>query len=86
MAIHDQPRDFIRFIGNHGVVQKMRQRQVGQRALSRDPLGRALGRDAGQCVARAGRRGARQQRPQIREPVLCAADTLNETHAHPLAP
>jgi len=65
VAIHDQSRHFVDFVGDQRLVEKAPQRHIGQDRARRHALGSALGDDAGQSVTRALRAGFRQQILQI---------------------
>ena len=62
--------------GTIGVLQELPERHVGQRHLRGGALLGGRGGDAGQPIARARRRGARQQRPQVVEHVARAVDHM----------
>ena len=69
VRVDDQPRDFVGFIGHDLLVEKMRERQVGQRKLRGYALlGRVRG-DAGEHVSAAQGSGFGQQIAQIGEGV-----------------
>jgi hypothetical protein len=39
MRVDDQPSDLVRLIRDDGLFEKMRERQIGERELRRDPFG-----------------------------------------------
>ena len=53
VGVDDQARDVVVLVGHHRLVEEVRERQVGQRGLRRDPLGGRLGGHPGQEVARS---------------------------------
>ena len=65
MGIDDQAGHFIVFVGNHGLVQELLQRDIGQRNPRRDHLLGAVGRDPGEAVAGAWWRRLGQEITQI---------------------
>ncbi len=67
MAVDDQPRHLVGFIGNQRFLQESLQRQIGQDEARGDPRGVGGGGDPGQLVAGPARRRRRQQRFQIVE-------------------
>ena len=69
MAVDDQAGDLVIFVGDHGLVEELAQRQVGQRHPRRDHLFGAVGGNAGQPIARARRGRLGQQVAQIVEDV-----------------
>ncbi len=72
--VEQQPRHLVGLVGDDRLVEESGERQVGERHLRRHPLACRAGGDAGQDIARAQRRRARQQRPQIGEPPDRAID------------
>ena len=74
VRVDDKARDLVGLVGNDVVVQEGRQRQIGEGILRRDSLFAGLGRDAGQLVAAAQRRGLGQQRLEITESVTANSD------------
>ena len=86
MGVEDQPRDLVGFVRDDGLVEYVAERQIGQRALRRNPLGHVRGGDAGEHVARAQRGRARQQRLQIGEDVSGAAYCVRVGHGSVLLP
>ena len=65
MGVDDEPRHLVGLVGNHLLGEEGRERQVGERELRRHALLAGLGRDAGEQVAAAQRRGLGQQRLEI---------------------
>ena len=53
MAVDDQPGDLVVLVRDDDLVEKGRERHVGERQLRRHPLGGGVGGDPGQPVARA---------------------------------
>ena len=51
MVVDDQPRHLVVLVGDDGLVEESRERQVGERHLRRYPLGSGLRGDSGQPVA-----------------------------------
>ena len=80
VAVDDQPGDFVGFVGNDRLGQDRRQRQVGQRHLRGDPLGRGCRGQARERVAGPERRRPRQQRAQVVEDVACAGEGVCVGH------
>ena len=80
MPVEDEAGDLVRLVGHHRLIEEMPQRQVGQRPLGGDALGRGLGRQPRQHVARAQRRGPGQQDAEIGECVAGAPHRLREAH------
>jgi len=74
VAIDDEPRHLVGLIGDHVLQQESTQRQVGECELRGHALLAGLGRNAGQQVAAAQRRGLGQQRRQIGKRVALSAD------------
>src|SRR5262249_29621608 len=74
VTVDDEPGDLIGLVGNHGLRQEGRERQVGERILGGDPLLAGLRRDARELIAAAQRRGFREQRPQVPERVAARFD------------
>ena len=64
VAVDDQPGDLVGFVRNHRLGEERRERQVGQRHLRRDALGRAMPRRA--------RRARRRSGTASRAPAACA--------------
>ena len=62
MRIENEPRHLVHFVRHHGLVEKARKRQIGQRDACRDALFAAFRRKPGEPIACAIRRGARQKR------------------------
>ncbi len=87
MRLHDQPRDFVFFVGNDLLRKEMGKRQVGQGKLRGDAFLRRLRRQTGQHISAAQGRGPGQQLAQAGEGVAYVAETVSETHAvRPIAP
>ena len=80
VAVDDQPRDLVLFVGNEMLGQERLQRQVGQRIAGRDPLCVGASGKAGEFVAGAVRRGRGEKSPQIREAMARAAEILSISH------
>ena len=74
MAIKDEPGDFIVFVGNDGLMQKLLEWNVGKRHPRRDHLLGALGGDPRKTVTRARRRGLGQE---IAQPVEDVGGAIN---------
>ena len=62
--------------GTTGSARIVTERQISQRHLSGHAFRRTAGGEPGECVARAERRSARQQRPQILEAVTRSTERV----------
>ena len=76
VGVDDQPRHFVRLVGNDLLGKKMRQWQIGKRKLRRDALFGRISREPRQHVAAAQRRGLGQQFAQVRKAVTPIADRM----------
>ena len=81
MRVHDQPRHFVVFVGNHLLRQEVREGKIGEGILRGHALLRRTRRQAGKRVAAAQRRCLGQQFAQIRKAVALIADTVCKSHA-----
>ena len=80
MSVQDKPCDRIVLVRNDRLVQKIRQRDIGQGHLRSHTLPRIGGSGAGQLVARAQRAGPRQERAQVRKGEATGADGVALRH------
>lgn len=74
VAVHDEARDLVGFVGNEGLLEERAERDVGQGHLRGGALDGGSGADTCQPVTRALGCGARQQCPQVVEHVTRAVD------------
>ena len=81
VGINDEARYFVLFVGNEGFVQKVAQGHVGQRHLGGHALLVGGGSYPGQHIARAQRRGPRQQRGQVGKSVGALANGVLVSHS-----
>jgi len=65
MPVDDETRHLVGLVGDHLLVQKCRQRQIGKRVVGGDPFLAALGRNPGELIAAALRRGLAEQRLEL---------------------
>ena len=86
MRIENEPRHLVGLVRDHGLVEKTRQRQIGQRHARRDALFAATRGEPGEPVARAIRRGARKKRLQIVKDVMRAARIASIRHEAACSP
>jgi len=86
MRIENEPRHLVPLVRHHGLVEKARQRQIGQRHACRDALLPAFRREPGEPVARAPRRGTREKHPQIVKDVMRAASIASIRHQASCSP
>ena len=86
MRIENEPRHLVTLVGHHGLFEKTRERQIGQRHARRDSLLPAFRREPGEPVARAARRGAPEKRPQIVKDVMRAARIASIRHEASCSP
>ena len=73
VGVDDEARDLVGLVGDHRLVEKAAQRQVGEGHLGGDVLRRARRGDAGEHVAGAGRSRLGEQVLQVGEDVGRAA-------------
>ena len=86
MGIEDQPGDLVVLVRDHGLVEELLERHVGERHPRRDHRFRAFGRNAGKTVAGPRRRRLGEQLAQIGEYIGGGADDLAIDHADFPAP
>ena len=86
MAIEDQPGDLVVLVRDHGLVEELLERHVGERHPRRDHLFGAFGSDAGKTVAGPRRRRLGEQLAQIGEYIGGGTDDLAVDHADFPAP
>ena len=80
VAVHNQARHLVLLVGHQRFVQEVAQRHIGQRKLGGDALLVGGGGHAGQHVARAQRRGPRQQRFQVGKAVGARTNDVAVRH------
>jgi hypothetical protein len=80
VGVEDQARDFIVFISNDALLEKLPQGNVGQRHPRRDHLLGAAGCDSREAVAGARRRGLGQEVAQIVKDVAGGIDDVAIDH------
>src|SRR5262245_52772339 len=80
MAIDDQAGDLVVLVGDHGLVEELLERQVGERHAGCDRLLGTPGGDAGEPVAGPRRGCLRKQVAQVGEHVGGGVDRLAIDH------
>ncbi|MEY9762794.1 hypothetical protein ABH988_003579 [Bradyrhizobium ottawaense] len=76
MAVDDEAGDLVGLVGNHGFLQELAERDVGERHPRRDHLLGGVGGDPGQPVAGARRRRPGKEVAQVREGVGRCVDGM----------
>ena len=80
VAVEDQACDLVVLVRDNGFIEKLLEREVGERHARRDHLLGAVGRNAGETVARARRGRFGEQVAQIIEHVGGGIDNLAIDH------
>jgi hypothetical protein len=80
VGVEDEAGDLVGFICNDWFGQERRERDIGESHLGGDAFGGGGGGDAGERVAGAEGRGARQQRAQVIEDVASVGEGVREAH------
>ena len=80
VGVDDEPCDLIALVGDHRVVEELRERRLRQRHLGGHPLGSAVCRDAGELVPGAPRRRLGEQLLEVGKPVGRPVERVHKAH------
>src|SRR5882762_6728533 len=74
MGVDDEASDLVGLVGNDRLAKKCGEGQIRESILRRDLFLAGLGRNAGELVAAARRRGFGEERPEIAERITATSD------------